>query len=103
MISRIVLRTGTRKGLGLFLAQHYLGQGYRVIGCSRSSSEFIAENYEHHCFDVGDELAVIDLVRKIRQQYGSLDALINNARSAAMNHVMLTPGRTLETVLRTTV
>jgi 3-oxoacyl-[acyl-carrier protein] reductase len=103
MTDRIVLITGTRKGLGLFLAQHYVTQGYRVIGCSRSPSTFVADNYEHYCLDVGDEPAVTDLLRKVRRQHGGLDALINNAGSAAMNHVMLTPGRTLDAALRTNV
>src|SRR5207248_6825311 len=93
----------TRKGLGLFLAQHYLEQGDRVIGCSRSPSDFVAENYEHYCFDVGEEAAVTEMMAKIRHRHGRLDALINNAGAAAMNHIMLTPGRTLDTMLRTNV
>ena len=29
--------TGTRKGIGRFLAEHYLSLGYIVEGCSRGS------------------------------------------------------------------
>ena len=103
MIDRVILITGTRKGLGLFLAQHYLAQGYRVVGCSRSPCDLVADDYEHHCLDVGDEAAVTDMMGKIRHRHGRLDALINNAGTAAMNHVMLTPGSSLESALRTNV
>jgi 3-oxoacyl-[acyl-carrier protein] reductase len=103
MTDRVILITGTRKGLGLFLAQHYLAQGYRVIGCSRSPCDRAADNYEHHCLDVGDEAAVTGMIGNIRHRHGKLDALINNAGTAAMNHVMLTPGSSLESALRTNV
>ena len=45
----------------------------------------------------------MDMMGKIRHQHGKLDALINNAGAAAMNHVLLTPGRTLENLLRMNV
>ena len=98
-----MLITGTRKGLGLFLAQHYLTQGYQVVGCSRSPTDFVAERYEHHCLDVADEAAISNLISKIRRRHGTLHALINNAGSAAMNHILLTPGDTLDLMLRTNV
>lgn len=35
MAKPVTLITGTRKGIGQFLAQHYLAQGHIVYGCSR--------------------------------------------------------------------
>ena len=32
-----MLITGTRKGIGRHLVDHYVAQGYRVVGCSRSA------------------------------------------------------------------
>ena len=53
-----ILITGTRKGIGLALARHYLAQGVRVVGCSRGPAGLEDEHYEHHRLDVGDEEAV---------------------------------------------
>jgi len=97
----ITLITGTSKGIGKFLAQHYLGQGHRVIGCSRSDTDWKPEGYEHHIADVADETDVKKLFSAIRKQYGKLDHLINNAGIASMNHFMLTPVATVHKILNT--
>ena len=101
METPITLITGTSKGIGKFLAQHYLGQGHRVIGCSRSDTDWKPEGYEHHIADVADETDVKKLFSAIRKQYGKLDHLINNAGIASMNHFMLTPVATVHKILNT--
>jgi 3-oxoacyl-[acyl-carrier protein] reductase len=103
MDASITLITGTRKGIGQFLAQHYVQQGHKVIGCSRSDVDWHLEGYSHYALDVADEKAVKDLFSAIRQQHGRLDHLINNAGIAAMNHSLLTPVATVHKVLQTNV
>lgn len=98
-----ILITGTRKGIGLSLARHYLARGFRVVGCSRRPSEFAAEGYSHHCVDVGDEAAVLRLMAGLREGPGPLRALINNAGIAAMNHALLTPTAVVRRILETNV
>ena len=46
--------TGTRKGIGRFLSEHYLAEGWIVAGCSRGDSDLQHENYRHFCLDVAD-------------------------------------------------
>jgi len=99
----VVLITGTRKGIGRYLAEHYVRKGCRVVGCSRSPTEFESDRYEHFCLDVTDEVAVLDLFARIRAKHGGLDVLINNAGIASMNHVLLTPVKTAEQILKTNV
>lgn len=99
----VVLITGTRKGIGRELALHYLGRGWVVVGCSRSSSDLVAENYHHHELDVADEASVRALLAAMKHREGRLDALINNAGIAAMNHALLTPMETVRRVLDTNV
>lgn len=99
----VVLITGTRKGIGRHLAEHYAGGGYRVVGCSRKPIDYQLNNYEHHCLDVTDEPAVARLFGAIRSAHGGLDALINNAGIASMNHALLTPLHTARRVLETNV
>lgn len=99
----ITLITGTRKGIGKFLAEYYVKQGHCVIGCSRSPVDWELENYCHYEADVADEVAVKKIFTKIRKQYGKLDHLINNAGIASMNHALLTPLTTVNNILNTNV
>lgn len=75
----IILITGDRKGIGRYLSEYYLEKGMTVIGCSRSETDLKHKNYEHFCLDVSDEKAVKKMYGEIRQTYGRLDVLINNA------------------------
>jgi 3-oxoacyl-[acyl-carrier protein] reductase len=101
--SAVMLISGTRKGIGRHLAETYAGRGLHVIGCSRKPSDFVHPNYLHFCLDVNDEAAVKAMLTDIRQRYGRLDALINNAGIAALNHSLLTPLEAVRRVLETNV
>ena len=95
--------SGTRKGIGRALAEHYLKQGWYVAGCSRGKTTIEHENYQHHCLDVSDEVAVVKMARDVKLAIGSIDVLLNNAGIASMNHCLLTPGSTVTRVLQTNV
>ena len=103
MSAPITLITGTRKGIGQYLAEHYLRQGHQVIGCSRTAPDWQHENYCHFLVDVTDEAAVQQMFAEVRRRFGGLDNLINNAGIAAMNHSLLTPIATVRQVLETNV
>lgn len=95
--------TGTRKGIGKELALEYLAGGWRVVGCSRGTSHIDHENYHHFSLDVSDETAVVSMARTIKKDFGSVDALLNNAGIASMNHALLTPASTVNNILQTNV
>ncbi|MGC9451321.1 MAG: SDR family NAD(P)-dependent oxidoreductase [Oceanipulchritudo sp.] len=99
--SPVILITGTSKGIGAFLARHYLDRGWRVAGCSRGEGSIVDDKYFHLRLDVGDEKAVTGMVRECQARFGRIDALLNNAGIASMNAALLTPGRTMESVFRT--
>jgi 3-oxoacyl-[acyl-carrier protein] reductase len=99
----VVLITGSRKGIGRFLAEHYLAQGHLVYGCSRSEASFAADNYRHFTLDVADEPNVRRMFAAIRAETGRLDHLLNNAGVASMNHAMLTPMASVRQILETNV
>lgn len=101
MNGAVVLITGTRKGIGRFLATHYASRGAQVVGCSRSEPEWSLPNYMHFTADVTDEASVRKLVAAVNKQFGRLDILINNAGIASMNHVLLTPAATSERIFAT--
>jgi 3-oxoacyl-[acyl-carrier protein] reductase len=103
MISPVTLITGTRRGIGKFLAQYYTQRGHHVVGCSRRDVDWTLDRYDHYIADVADEKAVKKIFTDIRQKLGRLDHLINNAGIASMNHSLLTPLSTVHDVLSTNV
>lgn len=100
---RVVLITGTRKGIGRFLAEHYAAQGYLVEGCSRGEADWEAEGYTHHQVDITDEAQVKAMIMGIARKHQRLDIVINNAAIASMNHVLLTPAATANRMLEVNV
>src|SRR5436309_2819360 len=99
--NKVVLITGTRKGIGRALVEHYAGSGCHVVGCSRSPFEGELPKYRHYCLDIGDEPAVKKMFSEIRKQEGRLDVLINNAGVASMNHSLLTPLAAVNKIMKT--
>jgi 3-oxoacyl-[acyl-carrier protein] reductase len=100
----VVLITGTRKGIGRHLVDHFLNKDYEVAGCSRDDFEGpLPHGYRHYRADVGDERAVVDMVRDIHKSCGSITVLVNNAGIASMNHLLLTPLSTIERIFSTNV
>lgn len=100
---KTIVITGTRKGIGRALAEHYLTSDWRVVGCSRGEGSLSHPNYLHFALDVSDEDAVVSMARKIKADYGCVDALLNNAGIASMNHALLTPAKTVNRILQTNV
>ena len=98
---RIILLTGTSRGLGLGLAEHFLAQGDTVCGCSRGPVQLRHARYHHFELDVGDEQAVVAMVRAVVRQHGAVDALVNNAGIASMNHALLSPAATAQAIFST--
>lgn len=99
----ITLITGTRKGIGKYLVEHYVSQGHIVLGCSRNDPDWSLDGYNHFKVDVSDEKSVKLLFSTIKNNYGGLDHLINNAGVASMNHFMLTPISTVNKILNTNI
>jgi 3-oxoacyl-[acyl-carrier protein] reductase len=99
----VMIITGSRKGIGKYLAEYYVERNYQVFGCSRGDIDFELDNYQHFCLDVSDESSVKKMFIEIRKKYGRLDVLINNAGVASMNHSLLTPISTARKVLETNV
>ena len=99
----VMIVTGTRKGIGKYIAEYYTKKEYQVIGCSRSEINFELDNYQHFCLDVSEEYSVKKMFSEIRKKYGRLDVLINNAGIASMNHSLLTPISTARKILDTNV
>ena len=97
----VMIVTGTRKGIGRYLAEYYLQKGWNVVGCSRGESSIEHESYRHYRLDVADEKAVMAMVREARKDFGKIDVLLNNAGAASMNHFVITPYKTVKEMMET--
>lgn len=97
----VVLITGTRKGIGRFLAEHFIKKGAQVEGCSRESLDWDLESYTHHVVDVADETQVKEMLSSIRRRHDRLDIVVNNAGTASMNHTLLTSAAIVDRIMAT--
>ena len=100
---KVMVITGTRKGIGRYLSEFYLQQGWFVAGCSRGDSDLDHPNYQHFCLDVSDEAEVKKMVMAVGREKGRIDVLLNNAGIASMNHTLLTPKSTISRIFETNV
>ena len=100
---QVVIVTGSRKGIGRHLAEHYVKRGFIVEGCSRGDAGWEAENYTHHNVDVADEKSVKTMVSAVAKKHGRIDVVLNNAAVASMNHVLLTPAAASNRMLEVNV
>lgn len=100
-MSKSIVITGTRKGLGKQLSEYYLGKGFFVAGCSRGESSIDHKNYNHYSLDVADEKKVVRMIRDVNRKHRRIDVLINNAGIASMNHILLTPYSTIKNIYNT--
>ena len=100
-MDRVIIITGTRKGIGRYLAEQYLQEGDIVYGCSRRICDIEHPNYHHTRLDVSDEAEVVGFVRNVYKNHKRIDVLINNAGCASMNHFLLTPYDTAKKVFNT--
>jgi len=95
----VALVTGSRTGIGRYVAEQLVAVGYHVVGCSRQPADWALEGYSHLEADVADEAQVKALLTSIRRKYKRLDVTFNNAGVASMNHSLLMPAATLERIM----
>lgn len=95
----LALVTGSSRGIGKFICEKLIVDGYDVVGCSRNPSELKNAHYQHIAADVSDQSSVLSLFKQIRKEHDSLSVIINNAGIASMNHCLLTTVDAFDRVL----
>jgi 3-oxoacyl-[acyl-carrier protein] reductase len=100
----VMIITGTSRGIGRAIAEYFVANGYRVVGCRRTPASLESDAYFHSVVDIGDEVQVREWVRSIKRTYGRLDVLVCNAGlSPAALLLTMTPADVFEPVMRTNV
>jgi NAD(P)-dependent dehydrogenase (short-subunit alcohol dehydrogenase family) len=85
---KVVLITGGSRGLGLALAEEFAAKGARIVICAREQEELSrarvqleergAEVLDVVC-DVSDRQSVQRLIDEVRNRFGEVEVLVNNA------------------------
>lgn len=82
---RRVLITGVSRGLGRAMVQQFVVRGHTVLGCARSERgvhecrERFGAPHSFDVVDVADDKAVAQWARRVLQDVGVPDLLVNNA------------------------
>ena len=80
--NKIILVTGTSRGIGRSISRSLLDNGSKVIGLSKEkySKKIIKnKNYFHFFCDLSNENKIIETLNKIEKKFKNIDVLINNA------------------------
>ena len=80
---RVILITGGTKGIGFGIAETFLETGAKVIVCGRQSTQLLPSAGDNVAdfvpADIREASDVEKLFGYVRERYGKLDVLINNA------------------------
>ena len=98
-----VLITGTTRGLGKAIAEHFLNRGSRVIGCARTEAAIFHSMYSHYIVDLAESKSITNFFFALKKEQSHLDVLINNAGVANMNAFATTPIESVQKVFSVNV
>ena len=78
--NKITIITGSSRGIGFSLAKGFIKAGAIVHGISRQKSDLlISKNYFQHTLDLQNKKSISSLIKKIGDEFGKIDVLINCA------------------------
>ena len=96
-----VMVTGSSRGLGRAITEHFLSTGIQVVGCSRQPSDLSHPNYMHFCLDVSKEIDVKNMFKEAASWGAPIGLLINNAGISQNSLGVFTSGQVAEGILET--
>lgn len=88
---KIVLITGSSRGVGNLLSEYFLAKGALVIGVSRSEATIVNNNYTHFSIDVGSPEQITKMFGEIKKIFTKIDIVINNAAVLTSQYSMILP------------
>ncbi len=95
-----VLVTGASRGLGAAISERLAADGFHVIAVARKIRETTAERITPVGFDLGDTGAIPDFVRSLRQRFGPIYGLVNNAGLGTEGLLANMPDADIEALIR---
>ncbi|WP_299625562.1 SDR family oxidoreductase [uncultured Tenacibaculum sp.] len=81
-MSKHIVITGTSRGIGFKLALQFAESGHKVLALSRNTSSLEKVNHPNIttlATDLSDENSILTAASYVKENWGSVDILINNA------------------------
>lgn len=97
-MKKTVLITGTTRGLGKHIAEHFLDLNWSVIGLARSQSAISHMNYEHFQVDIKNKVDLKNIFNKIEKH---INILVNNSSIFTMKTFENTEDDIIENIIDT--
>jgi 3-oxoacyl-[acyl-carrier protein] reductase len=90
---KVLVITGSSRGLGYAIATHYLSNGWLVYGCSRGEGTITHSSYTHASLNISNESEVRSWIKTVFNKNKRIDALVCNAGLVQASLFMaITPG-----------
>lgn len=103
-MTHTIVVTGGSKGLGFGIASRLASAGYRVVAIARNSSAQLAalqgELIKFKPFDLADTENIPLLVKELRQEFGPIYGLVNNAGLGTSGVLATMPDGQIERLVR---
>jgi NAD(P)-dependent dehydrogenase (short-subunit alcohol dehydrogenase family) len=85
---RIAIITGASSGIGAVIAEFYLKEGAKIVGCGLETSSPIAhENFLYSQANICDPLQAANVVRACKERFGAIDILVNCAGVTGIGNI----------------
>ncbi|OBX11300.1 3-ketoacyl-ACP reductase [Gallibacterium salpingitidis] len=106
-MSKIALVTGASRGIGKAIAEELVSKGFTVIGTATSEngvnaiSAYLGENGKGLVLNVTSLESINNVLEQIKQQFGDIDVLVNNAGITRDNLMMRMKEEDWDIILQT--
>lgn len=88
---KIILVTGSRRGVGKIISDHFLREGGEVIGFARGESTIDHPKYHHVQINLADTTAIQNAFLQLRKIVNRIDIVVNNAAVLTSQYAMIMP------------
>lgn len=99
--NKYIIITGSSRGIGRSIAEHFLLMNAKVIGLSRGRGSIEHPNYSHFSLDISQPDSVTIFFDSIKKITPSIDILINNAAILSSQYAMIMPITDAQKMLNT--
>jgi 3-oxoacyl-[acyl-carrier protein] reductase len=98
---KLVLVTGSRRGVGRLISEHFLNHGAAVIGFALGEATFAHPKYSHIQVDIGDPKSVQQGFTALKKITDVIHIVVNNAAVLTSQYAMIMPPAAAQAMVNT--